>query len=195
VNSPAVARGEAVRARLLDAAAELVPERGWSAVSTRLLADRAGVSPSVVHYHFSSVQALLVEAVLRAMRSVVVTFDPVLESSATPAELVKVMLASVADYTGEDPLSLLFVEAYLATGRDEALRGGIGEILAEFRAKLGRWFGEHGVSDPAGTAAVLLAAVDGLLLHRVLKPDAMPATAASILCRLVGPSENEEASA
>jgi hypothetical protein len=35
-------------------------------VSTRLLADRAGVTPSVVHYHFGSVQALLVEAVLGA---------------------------------------------------------------------------------------------------------------------------------
>jgi AcrR family transcriptional regulator len=184
-----------VRARLLRAATELVPERGWCAVSTRLLAERAGVTPSVVHYHFSSVQALLVEAVLTAMRGVVVAFDPVLESAATPAELVDMMLASVAGYSGDDPLSLLFVEAYLAAGRDETLRTGIGEILTEFRTKLSYWFGEHGVGDPAGTAAVLIAAVDGLLLHRVLKPDAVPATAAPILLRLVGRSEKEEASA
>src|SRR4051812_38266147 len=125
MNSPAAARGQVVRARLLDAAAELVPERGWSAVSTRVLAERAGVTPSVVHYHFPSVQALLVEAVLRAMRGVVEALDPVLDTAATPTELVGLMAASVEGYTGTDPVSLLFVEAYLAAGRDESLREGI----------------------------------------------------------------------
>ncbi len=185
MNSPAAVRGQVVRARLLDAAAELVPERGWSAVSTRVLAERAGVTPSVVHYHFPSVQALLVEAVLRAMRGVVEALDPVLDTAATPAELVGLMAASVEGYTGTDPVSLLFVEAYLAAGRDETLRDGIGALLAGFRAKLGQWFAGHGVPDPEGTAAVLIAAVDGLLLHRVLKPDAVPPTAAAVLRRIV----------
>lgn len=45
--SPAEARGQDVRRRLR-VAAELIPERGWAAVSTRVLADRAGVTPSVV---------------------------------------------------------------------------------------------------------------------------------------------------
>ena len=61
MTSPAAVRGQEVRQRLLAAAAELIPERGWSAVSTRILADRAGVTPSVVHYHFPSVQAVLTE--------------------------------------------------------------------------------------------------------------------------------------
>jgi AcrR family transcriptional regulator len=68
MGSPAAVRGEAVRRRLPAAALELVPERGWPAVSTRVIAERAGVTPSVVHYHFASVQALLVEAVLGAMQ-------------------------------------------------------------------------------------------------------------------------------
>lgn len=54
MTSPAAARGREVPQRLLAAAAELIPERGWTAVSTRVLAERAGVTPSVVHYHFSS---------------------------------------------------------------------------------------------------------------------------------------------
>lgn len=65
---PGAEHGLQVRERLLSTAIELVPERGWSAVSTRILAERAGVSPSVVHYHFSSMPALLGEAVVTAMR-------------------------------------------------------------------------------------------------------------------------------
>lgn len=47
-------RGREVRRKLLTAAVELIPERGWNAVSTRLLAERAGVAAGLVHYHFPS---------------------------------------------------------------------------------------------------------------------------------------------
>src|SRR5215218_10063879 len=61
-------RGREVRRRLVQAARELVPERGWAAVSTRTVAERAGVAPGLVHYHFASLQALLAEAAVGAMR-------------------------------------------------------------------------------------------------------------------------------
>lgn len=182
MSSPAAARGEAVRQRLLAAALELLPERGWPAVSTRVLAERAGVTPSVVHYHFSSVQALLVEAVLGAMRAMTDEFTPVLEQASTPAEAVDAMVGSVEQYTGADPMSLLFIEAYLAATRDEHLRQGIAEVLDGLRVRLATWLGEHGVAEPEGTAAVLAAAVDGLLLHRALSPAPVPV---AVLRRLV----------
>ena len=183
--SPAAARGQAVRQRLLDAAIELVPERGWPAVSTRILAERAGVTPSVVHYHFPSLQALLIEAALGALREVGGAFESMLETVATPTEAVDAMLASVGGYTGTDPMSLLFIEAYLAATRDDELRRGIAEIMTGLRAKVATWLDAHGVVDGEGTAAVLVAMVDGLLLHRALAPDAVPATTAAVLRRLV----------
>lgn len=181
--SPAAVRGQVVRQRLLDAAVELIPERGWPAVSTRILAERAGVTPSVVHYHFPSLQALLIEATLGAMREVASAFEPMLETVATPAEAVDAMLASVGGYTGTDPTSLLFVEAYLAATRDDTLRQGIAEILTRLRTTIATWLDAHGVVDSEGTAAVLVAVVDGLLLHRPLT--AVPATTAAVLRRLV----------
>jgi len=57
-----------VRQRLLDTAAELIAERGWTAVSKRLVAERAGVAAGLVHYHFTSVQALLSAAAVGVMR-------------------------------------------------------------------------------------------------------------------------------
>ncbi|MFJ7216111.1 TetR/AcrR family transcriptional regulator [Amycolatopsis sp. NPDC098790] len=184
MTSPAAARGAEVRQRLLAAAAELVPERGWPAVSTRVIADRAGVTPSVVHYHFASVQVLLAEAVLAAMRAVAGEVEPVLERARTPGEVVDALAGSVERYTGADPASLLFVEAYLAATRDEALRRGIAEILDGLRTRLGARFRALGVPDADATAAVLVATVDGLLLHRPLSPAPAPA---AVLRRLVRP--------
>ncbi|SFH59759.1 DNA-binding transcriptional regulator, AcrR family [Amycolatopsis regifaucium] len=185
VDSPAAARGQLVRRRLLEAAVALVPERGWSAVSTRILAERAGVTPSVVHYHFPSLQALLIEAVLGAMREVAGAFEPVLETAETPEAAVDAVLASIGGYSGTDPMSLLFTEAYLAATRDETLRQGIRDVLAGLRTKFGAWLAERGVVDADGTAAVLFATVDGLLLHRALEPESDPGSVAAVLRRLV----------
>ncbi|TDD27153.1 TetR/AcrR family transcriptional regulator [Kribbella turkmenica] len=168
MSSPAAVRGQEVRGRLLAAAAELIPERGWSAVSTRILADRAGVTPSVVHYHFPSVQAVLTEAAVSAMRQMLAVTDEQFTAAATPAEAIDAMLASIERHSGVDPLSLLFVEAYLASTRDEHLRAQIAALVADLRHRVGDWLAIHQVPDPAATAAVLAAAIDGLLLHRGL---------------------------
>lgn len=186
MTSPAAAHGREVRQRLLAAAVELIPERGWTAVSTRVLAERARVTPSVVHYHFPSLPALLNEAVVGVMRQVLAETEAFLETARTPAGAVDAMLASVQRYTGSDPLSLLSVEAYLAAGRDERLRDQIADVVEGFRQRFGRWLGERGVPAPEQTAAVLLAAVDGLLLHRGLGAGPDIEAVAGVLRRLVG---------
>jgi len=183
MSSPAAARGAEVRQRLLAAAAELIPERGWSAVSTRILADRAGVTPSVVHYHFPSVQAVLSEAVMTAMRQVLAATDEVFTAATTPAEAVDAMLASVEQYSGTDPTSLLFTEAYLAATRDAGLHEQLAALVTDFRTRVSDWLAIHQVPEPAATAAVLAAAIDGLLLHRGLGPAG--AGTATVLRRLV----------
>jgi AcrR family transcriptional regulator len=174
---------------LLAAAVELIPERGWTAVSTRTLAERAGVTPSVVHYHFPSLQALLNEAVISTMRQVLGEMDPLLDAVPGPAELVDALMASVAQYTGADPLSLLFVEAYLAATRDERLAGQLRAVLVEIRERLARLLAAHGVVAPDATAAVLGAAVDGLLLHRALAGTTEGVTA--VLRRIVERTEEQ----
>ena len=53
-------RGEATRLRILDAARDLLVERGFSGTSTRAVAERAETQLSLVHYHFGGKQQLLV---------------------------------------------------------------------------------------------------------------------------------------
>jgi AcrR family transcriptional regulator len=153
-------------------------------VSTRTVAERAGVAPGLVHYHFASLQALLAEATVEAMRDMADGVETLLQQAGTPAELVDLLTAEVDRYTGTDPASLLAVETYLAATRDPDLRRRLTAVLDGFRDRIAGRLREHGVPDPDATAAVLAAVLDGVLLHRALTP--LPAGAvAPILRRIV----------
>jgi AcrR family transcriptional regulator len=173
---------------LVQAARELVPERGWTAVSTRTVAERAGVAAGLVHYHFASLQALLSEAAIGALRETLGHIDALLVQARTPDELVDLLVAEAERYTGSDPASLLATETYLAAGRDPALRGELVTVVEEFRSRIAGWLREHDVPEPEATAAVLAAAVDGVLLHRALTPQPGTAAVAQIMRRIVGGS-------
>ncbi|MDN5919426.1 MAG: TetR/AcrR family transcriptional regulator [Pseudonocardia sp.] len=163
-------RGHEVRQRLLDAAAELIAERGWAAVSTRAVAERAGLASGLVHYHFASVQALLSQAALAVMHRVAAETGPLLAGVGDRSELAEALAASLDAYSGTDPVSVLFVETYLAATRDPELRTGVAEVIVQFRAVLATRLAELGVVEPESTAAVLGAAMDGLVLQRALDP-------------------------
>ncbi|MGY2085791.1 TetR/AcrR family transcriptional regulator [Blastococcus sp. SYSU DS0539] len=177
--------GAEVRLRLLQAAAELIPELGWNAVSTRVVARRAGVTPGVVHYHFASVQALLTQASLRVMRQVLSSLAPALSSAGSGDDALAGMLTALDDHDGADPTSLLFLEAYLAATRDADLRAELRRVLDEFRSGLAAWLDAQGAETPADTAAVLTAAVDGVLLHRALDPGLTSTAVTPVLRRLL----------
>jgi AcrR family transcriptional regulator len=178
-------RGREVRGRLLAAAAALIAERGWGAVSTRLVADRADVTPGLVHYHFASLPALLAEAALGPMRALVAEATRSLADAPSATEGIRTLLAALDAYDGRDPTSLLFAETYLAATRDDDLRREIGGLVADLRAALARRLAAAGVAQPAETAAVLAAAVDGMILHRALAPGLAGPGVAGVLERLL----------
>lgn len=178
-------RGREVRQRLLDAAATLIPELGWSAVSTRILAERAGVRAGLVHYHFPSLQALLRAAAVGAIREVLSGSTPAFEHAATLDAGTDALLGALDGYTGDDPASLLFVETYLAATRDEILHRELAALVAQFRHDLARWLAGHGQHAPEQTASVLAAAIDGVLLHRALSPELTSSAVAPVLRRLL----------
>ena len=177
-------RGRQVRERLLGAAAELIAERGWSAVSTRALAERAGVGPGLVHYHFPSLDSLLNEAALSAMVQVADQAAAHLEGTG-PEQGLDLMLGALDAYPGDDPDSALFIEAYLAAGRDEHLRRGITQVLERFRASLADWLRSCGIAEPEATARVLASAADGIMLHRPLDPGLTSQEVAPVLRRVL----------
>lgn len=171
-------RSAAVRQRLIDAATELIPELGWEAVSTRALAERAGVAPGLVHYHFTSIPELLRQASLGLISTMVGQLAQIDD----PVEAVAATL-DVVD--GTEPASVLMLETALASLRDDHLRAGLTEVVRDFRRLVADHLRGAGVADPDATASVLAATIDGLMLHRALNPELNGAAVRTVLPRLI----------
>ncbi|SFD80667.1 transcriptional regulator, TetR family [Actinopolyspora alba] len=183
-------RGREARERLLRAAAELITERGWTGVTTRAVAERAGVTAGIVHYHFDSVDALLAETAVGTMRAATAWLKTALERVSSADEALTTLLAALDSYGGNDPESVLFVEAYLAATRDPGLRERISAVLTELRTALADRFTEHGITDAEETAAVVVASLDGLVMHRALNPALTTGTVRPVLRRLLGTEQD-----
>jgi TetR/AcrR family transcriptional regulator, regulator of biofilm formation and stress response len=209
-------RGHETRQRLLDAAAEAIVEDGWGAVTTRRVADRAGLRPGLVHYHFSSVTDLLIESALSAARREMARATEAMSQADSPSGGMSEVLGMVAGYTAADPTTVLFSEMLLASTRLERLRVRLAEMLGEWRAGVAEWLraanapegagssaapgaqeapGAPGAQEAPGareeagddaeaTALLLGAAIDGLVLHRLIDPSVARISVAGPLSRL-----------
>ncbi|MEC3953252.1 TetR family transcriptional regulator [Nocardia sp. CDC153] len=182
----AAEQGHETRARLMAAAVELLAEHGWGGVTTRLVADRASVAPGLVHYHFTSVTDLLIDAsVQAAQREYESAMAGVLALSGPDA--MRGMLAAIAAYTTADPMTVAMTEMMLAATRHERLRVELGRLAADARAAMAGWFrGNGSVPDPEATAAVVAALLDGLILHRLLDPSLGAVDVTGPLLRVAG---------
>lgn len=157
--------------KLLRAAVELIGEIGWQAISTRMLAERAGITSGLVHYHFPSLRAALREATVSTLREALRPIPAMLAEASTVDAGIESLVGQFEAYSGTDPVSLVVTESYLAAARDDELRRDLAEIVAEFRNVLAAWLADHGYRNARDTASVLAATIDGVLLHRVLNPE------------------------
>lgn len=174
------------RQRLLDAAARLIPELGWGAVSTRLVARVAGVNPGVVHYHFGSVASLLRQAAGHGTRQ---AFQGPVERLLARADAAAAVTDLIAEMTGPGPgdtTRMLLLESALAATRDPELRAQTAAMLAEMRELVTRWLAEvTDLDEPASAAAAITAMIDSYLLHQAADPALHPGILAPALRTLL----------
>ncbi|GAA3703875.1 TetR/AcrR family transcriptional regulator [Nonomuraea antimicrobica] len=157
--------------------------------------ERAGVAPGVVHYHFASVTDLLVAAGLGFTEGLLGRLAVELRGRPGIEEGVEWLLGELSRHSGTDPASLLVVEMFLASTRLPELREQLGEQIVRFRASVAYWLVERGYRGDAGAAAAMLAAaVDGIMLHRALDPGLDLATLAGPLRAMFGPTPGDDPS-
>ncbi|MGH3415303.1 MAG: TetR family transcriptional regulator [Actinocrinis sp.] len=182
------------RQALLDAAAALIAETGWCAVTTRAIAARAAVPHGAVSYHFGGKDELLREAALTATRAALAAPLALAAQAGSVAELLSGTFAWYGGGGLSDPAVAQLLETAREAARDPALRAPIAAELGDYRktlADLVRRDQRRGAlvaTVPAdGVAAALAALLDGLILHLVLDPDldTRPA-AAAVLGLLAG---------
>lgn len=171
----------------MNAALELIPEVGWAGVSTRKVAERAGLGPGLVHYHFSSLQELLTLSAVGAVEKLLADFSAQLHLSTTIGQAIAAMAGTLDNFEARGSANLLMTETFLACTRHEDVRIGLEKTMAGFRSNLADWLrSTGGVKDAEGTAVVLSAVFDGLMLHRTIDATITSAAVLPVLMKIVG---------
>lgn len=169
------AQGEATRRAILAAAAALIAEVGWCEITTRAIAERAGVPHGAIGYHFTGKADLLRQAALAAVRDALAAPIALVGEVAGVAELVTSTLAWLVAGGLAEPAGALLLEATREAVRDAALRQGLARQIQTYReavtalALRDQQRGAIPAGVPAaGVGAVVAALLDGLGLHLAL---------------------------
>jgi AcrR family transcriptional regulator len=173
----AAAAEGSTRERIVGATVELMAEIGIDRVRTRAIAERAGVNPALVHYHFGSIAALVMEAAEYALLQELGPSIDVFVSAATVQEGIAAMLEWIEQEGQRTPGSTILAEAMVKATRDPTFRRWTKQASRRFRAiilerlKTARANNEIDPALNIEAAAVLLAAaLDGLLFHYLVDP-------------------------
>jgi len=189
------ARSPRTRERLLHATVELMAELGVDRVRTRSIAERAGVNPALVHYHFGSVSALVMEAAQDALLRTLGPSIEAFQSGATIRDSIGAILRWLERHGEEAPGSTILAEAMVKATRNASFRRWATRASQRFRLvildrlRAARDAGELDKKLDMPAAAILLAAaLDGLLFHRLVDPtlDVMQ-VAGPLEAMLIGP--------
>ncbi len=160
-------RSERSRRALVDAGVELLADAGWAGLTTRAIAERAQVNHGLVHYYFGDLDNLrlsIASAVIeRSLQSVV-------DELVTTDDWVSAAAGFVAhdDRWSNSPESRQVAELKAAALREPKVRALTAAALADARRKTAAWLANQGVVDAAPLATILVAMLDGLVLHRLV---------------------------
>jgi AcrR family transcriptional regulator len=178
----AEARRAGARERILAAAVRLIASDGIDDVRIARIAMEAGVSTSLVHYHFETREALLAEALDYSYTR---AGDARITSGELPAGSHAERLALMIDQCLPTTVSLhedwvLWVELWLRAVRHPQLRPVAEELYARLRA----WFaqeiaagvgdGEFERCDPEEVADRAVALLDGYGVRTLIGDSQMP---------------------
>lgn len=171
------------RDRLIDAAFRVVARDGLDGASVKLIAAEAGITPGLVHYHFSSKEAVLEAALLRGLESYIAR-NRARRLETPDHRQVEAFFAAARDAAGPDRdlfrvrLSLAvraMSQPAIARVIAEMNDAAIAEVALVFAASRGQ---DTATQRDVALAATLKAAFDGIMLAWINDP-AFPIEAAA----------------
>jgi AcrR family transcriptional regulator len=126
--------------RLLDAAERLLVDVGYAGITTRALAEEAGVNHGLVHYYFGSNENLLVRALERFTAGLI---DRQRELYAADMPFVEKWRTAMRYLVSEDETyEKIWLELQALAWNDPDLRERLARVNAEWRAVLTDAFAE-----------------------------------------------------
>lgn len=163
------------RSRILGAAVELLDDVGFGAITTRAVSERAGVNNALVHYHFGSKAALLVEAALARLDAELREPVRLLAAAPSPGVGAAAVIRWLGGLDRDDPGVRTIVDLTVEAFRNPEVRPTIAAVLDTSRAEIAEVVAavvpdRPGEPPSRGVADILAALFDGLLLHRIIDP-------------------------
>ncbi|MFE3635617.1 TetR/AcrR family transcriptional regulator [Streptomyces cellostaticus] len=169
------------RERILSAACEVIAETGFEKIRMRMVAERAGVSTALLHYHFDTREKLFTEAMIHSFAST--TFEVENDADVVPAavilaRIVRNLLPMDADLYQD---WRLWQELWVRSLRDETTRS----FAVDLYAQLHQWVasavtrgiesGEFEATDVDELSTLVLALSDGYGIRVMLGDPAVTA--------------------
>jgi AcrR family transcriptional regulator len=153
---------ENARTRILEAAVRLIARDGLDEARMARIAMVAGVSPSLLHYHFATRDALLAEALEHSYETAGDERIAAEQDAPTPAVRLQRMIDHCLPYPGKlrDDW-ILWVELWLHAARRPELRATSAQLYARMHEWFAETIGELGAVDVPRTTDRLLALIDG----------------------------------
>jgi AcrR family transcriptional regulator len=182
---------EEKRARLLDAAEEIMLKDGYAAISSRSVAAAVGIQPPLVHYHFPTIDDLFVAVLRRRAGRNVERMEEALAS----AEPLRAWWELASDPRG----TALFVELMAAANHRPPLKAEVAVVARQVRAmqmeRLATLLDEYGLDaerfPPALVAATMQGLAFGVVQDQVAGYDTAADEAAAAMGRLVADLEQQ----
>lgn len=168
---------EAMRQRLVAAAVDQLADEGMRGLTHRRVEQRADVGQGLVKYHFGTLDGLIAAVVTHMADleiTAVIRVSPDQQAAAlatgeVPPEVWQAAREAYEAITSRPQLVRARFELYLHAGRhpelQEAIRAGRERFIEATAASLPS-------PDPRAGAHMVLALVNGLLLHQLSAPDA-----------------------
>lgn len=156
----------------MDAGIALLGREGWPGVSTRAVAEHAGTNPGLIHYHFGGLAGLHA-AIFRQATDLII--GPMLtgllgapDERAALETVRSMLLQTPADEQAARLAAELIVGAMRDPALGEVLRDELRRARTQIADRLRELHPGWPEPRPTGVAALIVASIDGLMLHYMI---------------------------
>lgn len=163
-------QSERTKRRLMNATRDLVVTSGWSAASSRAIAERAGINQALINFHFGGKAGLFRATLDRCVQQIEKEFGPWMAAPSLGAYF-DTCVQSIPRVRRDKNFQFLMA-AMLEGAHDAKIKAAVIVQIHALREGLrvfltGAGMPEH---DVERYIAIMAAAMDGLMIHFMLDP-------------------------
>ncbi|MFF7237948.1 TetR/AcrR family transcriptional regulator [Streptomyces collinus] len=167
------------RERILTAACEVIAEIGFEKIRMRMVAERAGVSTALLHYHFDTREKLFTEAMTHSFANTALDAERDAETAPAAVVLARILRSLLPTDPELRQDWRLWQELWARSLRDETTRAFAVDLYAQLHAwvagavRRGIASGEFAPADVDGLSTLVLSLSDGYGIRLMLRDPAV----------------------